>query len=308
MPLNYDALLATTLSNYEEKLVDNIFSKRALSRWLIEKGRLKRKSGGVKIVEPLIYAANSTVGSYSGYDTLSTTAQDGISAAEYSWKQYAGTIAINGLEEAQNNGEEEVLDLLSAKVMQAEESMTEGMNTMFFLDGTGNSGKDWLGLAAFVSTSVVVGSIDPATYTWWQAGVDTTTAALTITDLNHQFNTVSVGGDVPDVEFTTQLLFEKYESLLNPQLRYTDTKSADAGFQNLMHKTAPVFWDGACQSGTWYFLNSKYLAVVGHTDKWFKQSEWVKPTNQDARFAQIFAYGNMVCSNRKRQGKLTNRS
>jgi len=84
-------------------------------------------NGGVKIVEPLIYGTNGTVGSYSGTDTISLTAQSGITAAEYDWKQYAASIAITGIEEAQNNGEQEVINLLEAKIMQAEESIREGM-------------------------------------------------------------------------------------------------------------------------------------------------------------------------------------
>jgi hypothetical protein len=100
-------------------------------------------------------------------------------------------------------------------------------------------------------------------------------------------------------------LFEKYESLLQPQLRYTDTKTADAGFQNLLFKSAPIMYDVHAPAGTMYFINSKYLKLVGHSDKWFAQTDFVRPENQDAMFALIMCYGNLVCSNRAKQGKLT---
>jgi hypothetical protein len=143
---NFDALLSTTLANYRDQLTDNIFTARPLTYFLQDKGRIRMLNGGTKIVEPLIYGQNTTVASYSGYDTISLTAQTGITAAEYDWKQYAASIAISGIEEAKNNGEQEIINLLEAKIMQAEESMREGFNTMFFADGTGNSGKDWNGL------------------------------------------------------------------------------------------------------------------------------------------------------------------
>lgn len=307
---NFDALLSTTLANYRDKLTDNVFTARPLTYWLSDKGRIRTESGGTKIVEQLIYGQNDTVKSYSGYETLSLTPQEGISAAEYDWKQYGASIAISGIEEAKNNGEHAIINLLEAKIMQAEESMREGFNQMFFADGTGNGGKNWNGLGNLVENSNTVGGIDATDplNTWWRSYEENTAEALSLLKMATAYNSVSVGNDHPDVILTTQTLFEKYESLLQPQLRYTDTKTADAGFQNLLFKSAPIMYDVHAPAGTMYFLNSKYLKLVGHTDKWFAQTEFVRPENQDARFALIMCYGNLVCSNRKKQGKLTGKT
>lgn len=302
---NYDALLSTTLANYRNTLEDNVFSARPFQAWLKERGRVKLVSGGAKIVIPLIHGLNSTAGSYSAYDTIAITAQTGISAAEYPWRQYAVSVAISGLEEAQNNGREQVIDLLQGKVMQAEETAAEKLDQMFFLDGTGNSGKDWLGLAAIVDSTGTVGGIDGATQAFWRSYVDSTAEVLSLAALTKAYNSVSRGNDTPDFGLTTQTLFEKYEALLQPQLRFTDNKTADGGFQNLLFKTTPLMFDVYCQSGVVYLLNSKYLNLVGHTSKWFVNTPFQRPVNQDARFSQILAYGNLTCSNRSRQGKLT---
>ena len=119
------------------------------------------------------------------------------------------------------------------------------------------------------------------------------------------YNSVSVGNDQPSIIITTQDVYEDYEALLTDQIRYTDTDVADAGFQNLMFKGAPVTFDGACTSQVMYMLNTKYLQLVGHSDTWFKPTPFVRPTNQDAVYSQILSYGNLTCSNRARQGKLT---
>jgi len=304
---NFDTLLSTTIANYRKTLTDNVFTARPLTYFLMDKGRIRMLNGGTKIVEPLIYGTNSTVASYSGYDTLSLTPQEGISAAEYDWKQYAVSIAISGIEEAKNNGEQAILNLLEAKIMQAEESMKEGFNQMFFGDGTGNSGKNWLGLGAIVESGNTVGGIDSSAVGngFWQSYEENTAGALTLAQMTTAYNSVSVGNDHPDMVLTTQTLFEKYESLLQPQLRYTDTKTADAGFQNLLFKAAPVAYDVHCTAGVVYFLNSKYLTLVGHSDKWFANTEFVRPENLDARYSLIMCYGNLTCRNRKKQGKLT---
>ena len=302
---NFDNLLTTTLANYRKTLTDNVFTARPLTYTLMEKGRIRMLNGGTKIVEPLIYGLNSTVGSYSGYDSIALTPQEGISAAEFEWRQYAGSISISGIEEAKNNGDQEIINLLEAKIMQAEESMREGFNTMFFGDGTGNSSKNWNGLGNLVESGNTVGGIDSNTYTWWKSYEENTATALTLAQMATAYNTVSVGNDHPDTLLTTQTLFEKYEALLQPNLRYTDTKTADAGFQNLLFKAAPVMYDTGCTAGTFFFLNSKYLTLVGHSDKWFSQTAFISPEDTDARYALIMCYGNLTVRNRAKQGKLT---
>lgn len=313
---NFDEILTTTLNNYVPKLVDNIFSARPLFYALTNGQTMRTVSGGAKIVVPIIYGTNSTAGSYSGTDTILTTAQTGISAAEYNWKQYAATVTINGMEEAKNSGEAQIIDLLEGKIFQTQETIIENMNTMFFADGSGNSTKDWEGIAGLVDSAGTVGGIDPTdTGNGFWASTETASGgvgSLTTAMMATLYNDVSVGNDQPTIIITSQQGYEKYESLLTSNIRYTDTDMADAGFQNLMFKGAPITFDAAISTGTvaagsqpMYMLNTKYLQLVRHSEVWFKPTPFVRPTNQDAVFSQILCYGNLTCSNRARNGKLT---
>jgi hypothetical protein len=310
---NYDTILSTTLANHMPKLVDNVFSARPFVYFLKQAGQVRTISGGSKIVLPLLYGQNGTAASYSAYDTINITPQTGITSAEYNWKQYAASITISGIEEAQNNSEEQIIDLLEAKTFQAEETITEKFDQMFISSGltsnaTGNSGKDWLGLEALVkdSSSTNIGGINQATDTWWAPGHKNTSAgALTLAQMRTAYNTVSAGNDQPNVILTTRALFEKYEDLLQPQERFMDSKTADGGFQNLLFKGAPIVYDNYVTAGDMYFLNTKYIRLVGHSDNWFKPTPFVRPNNQDARYAQILCYGELTISNRARQGVLT---
>lgn len=307
---NYDEILSTTLANHMPKLVDNVFSARPLVYFLKQAGQVRTISGGAKIVLPLMYGQNDTAASYSAYDTISITPQTGITAAEYSWKQYAASITISGIEEAQNNSEEQIIDLLEAKTFQAEETITEKFDEMFITsDGTGNSGKDWLGLEVLVKDSTgTVGGIDASTDAWWESYVEGTAGPLDLASMRTAYNSTSVGNDQPNVILTTQTLFEAYEDLLQPQERFMDSKTADGGFQNLLFKGAPVVYDNYVSAGDMFFLNTKYIRLVGHGENWFKPTPFVRPTNQDARYAQILCYGELTISNRKRQGVLTDRT
>jgi hypothetical protein len=306
---NYDTILSTTLANHRAKLVDTVFSARPFFFFLKQAGQIRQISGGHKIVTPLIHGLNTTAASYSMYDPIATTAQDGISAAEFPWKQFAATVAIAGIEEAKNSGEEEVIDLLEAKIMQAEETIIEKLDEMAIAgDGTGNSGKDWAGLDRLVKAhpnDTTVGGINPTTNAYWASTRYATAEALTIGRMSNIYNSISVGNDQPNLILGTQALYEKYESLLQPQLRFSDSTTADAGFQNLLFKGAPVVYDTYVPASHLYFLNTKYLKLVGHKDNWFKPTPFVRPNNIDARFAQIICYGNFTVSNRKRQGVAT---
>ena len=300
---NFDTLLSTTLINYKKRLTDNVFLDRPLTQWLMAKDRMKKESGGTKIVEPLLYGSNSTVAAYSGYDPIALTPQTGITAAEYDWKQLAGSIAISGIEEAKNNGEHAVVKLLDAKITQLEESMKDKFSTMFYAATVATN--EWNSLPVLIDATGTVGGISQATDAWWASYEENTAEALSLAKMATAYNTPSNGNDHPDGAFTTQTLYEKYEALLQPNLRYTDTKTAEAGFQNLLFKSVPLTMDKQCTAGCLYFLNSKYLTLVAHSDKWFEQTPFVRPENMDARYALIFCYGNLTMRNRSRHGKLT---
>jgi hypothetical protein len=302
---NFDEILSTTLKNYIPKLTDNIFSARPLFYALTNGQTIRRISGGANIVVPIIYGTNSTAGSYSGTDTIDITAQTGISAAEYSWGQYAATVTISGIEEAKNNGEAQIIDLLEGKIFQTQESVIENMNTMFWADGLGNGGKDWNGLHLIVAKpNTTLGDINPASAgnSFWSSTEVNQAGALTQAGMASIYNTISVGNDQPTIIITTQALYEKYEALLVDQIRYTDTDMADGGFQNLLFKGAPITFDDAATAGQMMFLNTKYLQLVAHSDVWFKPTPFVRPTNQDAVYSQLLCYGQLTCSNRARQG------
>lgn len=307
---NYDELLTTTLANHAPKMVDNVFSARPLFHFLKRRDQIKLISGGHKIVRPIIIAENDSAASYSDYDTISGQTNEFFSAAEYPWKQYAAGVKISGIEEAKNSGPEEILDLLDGRVMVTEQTIIEKLDEMLITsDGTGNSNKDWAGLETLVAQNASsVGGIDPSTNSYWESYIEATSEALGLAKLSTSYNSVSVGNDQPTFGLTTQVLYEAYEALLQPQLRFSDSTTADAGFQNLMYKGAPVVYDEYVPSGYWYWLNTRYLELVGHKDNWFRTTPFVKPSEKDARYAQIILYGGLVVTNRARQGVLTDKT
>lgn len=316
---SFDSLLSTTYKKYAPKFIDNVFDEYPLFSQLMAKGKVETIDGGEAIVEPLMYGENATFKSYSGYDPLDITPQSGFTAAEYPWKQVSVNISISGIEEAKNKGASKIISLLEAKTKQAEMSAQSGLNSMGYGDGTGNAGKNFLGLEALVgdqlSTVTTVGGINCATAgnEYWRSvvqaadtdGAGADTALRSTAQWTNVYYTASKGNDRADLILTTQALFEHYEASLEPQLRFTSNEKADAKFEHILFKNRPVMFDEDCPAGTTYFLNTKYLGVKGHKDVWFTPTGFRHLPDKDARWSNILAYGNMTCSNRARQGKIT---
>ncbi len=312
-----DSVLSTTLANYAPNFQDAVFRANPLYYWLIGKypeqpvpqsqsrGRQIILDGGVSIVVPLMYEKNSTAKSYSGYGIIDTTPQEGITAANYNWKQVAVSISISGKELRQNAGSDtRIINLMEAKTKQAEMSLIEEFDREAFGSGT-DSSTDISGLQNLISTTGTAGGIARSGNPWWQAKVATSAGSFAANGLDlmrTKYNDVSKGNDHPDLILTDQTNFERFEKILQPQERFNDTQTADAGFENLRFKGAVMMFDLYTTAGYMYFLNSKYLNWQVHKDANFTTTDFVKPENQDAKVAQILVMGELTLSNAIRQG------
>ena len=135
MPLTYDQLSAITLRKIMPKLVDNIFdSNPKLQR--AKKKYYTKVDGGTSISQPLGYAQVSSSGWYSGAETLNTTDNDVMTAAEYSWKQIYANITLNRMDELKNMGDSAKLNLVKQKTQIAEKTIMDQMGTGLYNAGT----------------------------------------------------------------------------------------------------------------------------------------------------------------------------
>ena len=327
-PSTWNDILSTTMHNYHKTLTDNIFNSRPLLNYLMSNGRVKKISGGISIVEPIIYT-DGDADSYSEWDTVTVTPVNTATAAQFDWKQLYATVAISGLEEAQNNGKEMIVSLLEAKIMQAEDTLKTKLNGMLFGTTAGTTpANDFTSLIDLVDDVAVAGGINPAGETWWKSivtAVGAVDAAGLEAAMRTAYNSASdSGNDRVDSLFTDDAVFGFYESTLTPQVRYTDTAKANLGFQNLMFKNVPLFWDFQCPAGVMLGLNSKYVGLTIHSDRDFKQSPFTDNMSGslgapasgagigsasgnalDARVSFITTYGNSTVRNRRRCFKLT---
>lgn len=313
MPLPVsDQIVATTLKQYwapDGKATDNIFKRTAFLSWLKDTAGIEMQ-GGERAVAPVMYAKNSTFVNYSGYDTLTPAVDELINEAQFSWKQSAIFIPMSGIEEAKNSGDRQIINLLKAKTENAEMTAAEQFETMFLTyygeAGSavpGDGAKAWGGLPQLVdNVATAVGGIDPTTYTWWVPGTNRAATTMTLAKLSQDYNNVSYGADTCDFEITTQTNWERYEALLVPNMRYTDPKTAEAGFSNLIHRGAKVVWSDLMPANKWYYLNSRHLKLATLSGKWMDFRGFITPYDKDAKYGLITCYGALVTNERRKLG------
>jgi hypothetical protein len=287
------------MNNYRKQLTDNIFGSRPLLEYLQSNGRVRTVDGGIQIVEPLLIGPGEA-DSYGPWSQIAVNPVGGITAATYPWRQLYATIIISGLEEAQNNGKEQMINLLDAKVMQAEQTLKDILVRMIYgTRGAQAKTTDFDPLTTLIDATLAAGGITPAAApapeNLWRSptynattgtGTDAKGAAIsglpfgaTIAGddlesiLRRMYLLASDGGsDHVDAIFASSDVYEMYEGSLTPQVRYTDTSKANLGFQNLMFKNVPIYYDPDAPVGGALGLNSKYVGLAIHSDRNFKQS------------------------------------
>lgn len=306
---NFGVLASTTLKKYRPTLTDNIFQSSATLFLL--KSRQKVEDGGEYIIEPLMSGLNTTASSYAGYENLDVTPQEGIDAAQYSWKQISVSIAISGEEERKNKGKSRVINLLEGKINQAEMSLTEEMNREIHTDGTGNGGKDITGLKAMVESTGTYAGINRATAgnEFWKSDTSGSTTALTLALMRTKYNLVSKGGkETPNLILSASGHYEAYEELMAGKSTFEMNQNratkliGDAGFDALKFKGAAYTWDEMAPTDRQYYLNTKFMGLTVHSDANFSTTPFQKPEDQDAKVAQILWMGNLTASACKRLG------
>lgn len=311
---NISDIIATTIESRTKQISDNVTDNNALLKSLSKKGKIKTVSGGTKIMQELSFAENANGGFYSGYDLLPVGISDVISAAEYDWKQAAVPVVISGLEQLQNAGKEQFIDLLEGRMEVAESTMANLIATALYSDGTGSDGKEITGLDAAVPldpTTGTYGGIDRDTYTFWRSKLKDVANTTTIqADMNTLWSQLVRGTDRPSLIVMDNIAWNAYVASLQAQQRFTDASVGDLGFPTIKFMGTDVVLDGgiggACPTGTAFFLNTKYIMYRPHANR---NMVPLSPnrrysTNQDAEVQILGWAGNLTCSGAQFQGRL----
>lgn len=334
---NYDALIATSLASYRKTLIDNISATNAFYKLIPWDS-----DSGLHVAQDLLYALAPT-DAYDGYDTLPLTPTNGITQAQFEWRQSATPISISEKERKQNKNR--IVNLVESKIMQAEMSIKEFFAKALFqgsyVNGVGTSlttpytsvanGATFIDplpkMVYYESGStwptLDVGGIDQNLHSWWrnQSKASTATTYLGLLDeIFELYNNCAKGiGGPPDLCFTDQITYQLIHRALRTYYQDQNKSKGSFPFPSLEFYNANIVWDeympnvadgnlntSSSGKGSLYFLNSKFFRCVYEEETNFVSGEFQKPVNQDAKFKHILWMGTVTMSNRRKHGVLGN--
>lgn len=316
-------IVATTIENRSKKAADNITRNLALLYRMQRRGTVKPFSGGTNLWQELEYAQNQTAMFYSGYDVLNVSPSQIFTAATFPIRQAAAAVSISGLEELQNAGDEQMIDLISGRVRNAENTLQALIEQSMY--GAGTLPKEINGLQQLVAVTPTnsVGGIDGNTWEFWRnisyGAITNGGAATTSANIRRYWDTIWPqmirNTDSPDLIVCDNTNWRLYNESLQPIQRITSAEMGAAGFQSLEYMGQPVVLGGGFQgystdvvpvggppAGYTWFLNTRYIYYRPHKARNFVALNPDRQSiNQDATVKLIGWAGNLTISNRRLQ-------
>lgn len=293
---------------------------------------------------PLKYQKGVSGSSFSGYDQLQTSASNTRVKMVYSPKFYNVNVSLPKTEVAISKTDGDVIDLVAAEMKSRAEDCADDVGTIFQLNGTGNGGKDFLGLQAIVDNGTnvsTIGGLSRTTYPTLRSTVTASGGTLTLEKVRSLYNSIADGDVEPNSIYTSYDVYGLFEKILFPGVRYTqpaETRSTSerltalAGFGKIAWLGMDVEPDrkiDTYNAGKMYMLNKNFLKFYAmkqypngqamslgasiieggqydkNSSKGFFWTDWVEAYNAQAWNGFVVLGGELITDNPRRHGVLT---
>lgn len=313
---NWGEVVTATLAHRRKKIADAVSKNNILFYELRRRGAIETIGGGRTISQPLMIGdENANFQWYTGRESLNVAGQEVLTSAEFPWKQYAVGVSISGLEMLQNDGAEQVINMMKARTMHAEKTIQNQLHQSAHGDGTASSGKEFGGLALLIADSAgtTVAGINSASDTWWDnqrqaTGGGAPSASTIYGNMLALWLKTSRGTDKPNLITADNLWYSTFETSLQAQQRFMNSKLAEAGFTNVMFHSAPVVFDGGYggfHPAGMRFMNMSTIRLIMHK----KRNNVIlggprRPLTEDSDTVIMAGMGNFTIDNRLLNGHL----
>lgn len=327
-----------TLEEIVPRVVDTVLRANTFTTKMLSK---TKRFGAATQDFPIKYQIGTAVQSFLGFDALPTSFTDTRVLLKYNPRYVAANVALAGTDLTANNTAAKVLDLTRVEMASRAQDLADGIGTQLWSDGTGNSNKDFLGLAAIVdngNTVSTIGGLSRSTYATLDSTV-TVAATLSLATMRTLFNAIADATVVPTRGYTDYPTWALYEQLLQPQekifkeVNIVPNYKGYEGFGGLMYAGMEIVPDRKATTGVLAFLNENFLDFYGLdveldafdgakkvdvasklftgnsynevSNLGFYWTGFIKVNTQFAFNSFIVLGGNLCTDNPRRHGKLT---
>jgi len=280
-----ERVLSLTQDYLLPKVVDNVLGSNVLVFRLL--GNAK-EGKGESIKKALKYQSSGAATSFAGLDTFSASQLNTKVRISYDMRGVRIPVAVSGMEAVANAvTETQVTDLVKEALEESQQELMDKLGDIVYGDGTGNGGKDPLGIGAIVDDGTSVGTIGGLSRTTYSVLNSTRTASggtLTLAKLATLFSNISSGSGMssPTLIVSNETVWDLYEQLLTPSVRENYTMfgyynvgrqggatrpkeglQGTQGFVAVTYKGIPWVRDEKSSSGTIWMLNENWLDWYG---------------------------------------------
>lgn len=294
--------LEERMPGYQDLVSDNTATLAVINR-----KNLWKSYSGPRIRETLQISKQDAQW-YSGWDFLDNPPIELFNDAYFTPKMVAVPVSLNMEEILNNEGENQIMDVMESYMDAAERSLMDAMDEAIHSDGTANGGKQLTGLAAsvpIVTNSGTYGGISRANNAIWRtttydADTDFSTIGTQVNSttirpmLNKIMTERSRGRQYADLLLMSPEHYEAYDAAtVNIQRIQKESGLAKLGFTALAYvgggKQAEIVLDGGIGSNmpanTTFGLNTDSLRIRYNPNRNFDKlfdGDGQRPINQDA--------------------------
>jgi hypothetical protein len=245
-------------------VVDQVMESNVLATMILSRAK---QWEGDRCQFPVQIAKPTNGGSFAGYDILTTVPEDNEINLEYDPKFVRQSFTLPYTELMINSAPGRVRSLMGSAATKTAIGLADQIGTMFYADGTGNGGKDMLGLEALVddgTNTATIGGQSRATYTPLNSSVTDSGGTMTLAQVRSVYSGAKFGSVKPTLGVTTEAVFDLFDQLLEQKARYNETSPGKArvgvfGFDTIKYRGVDIVSDEKCTEGTLYFLNENFL-------------------------------------------------
>ena len=316
----YQQILSMTLEDRSPGYQDLVSNNNAVLAVTKRKGGWQTYSG--PRIRQTLQIGKQSAQWYSGYDQLLNPAIDLFNDAFFEPKMVVVPIILSMQEILNNEGESQIIDVMSAYVEAGEKALEDAMDSGIYSDGTANGGKQITGLATAIpinNATGIYGGIDRSTAVIWRtqtfdaqsyiAGQTQVNSTTIRPLLNSIMTRQSRGRDYADLLLMSPEHYAAYDAATVLIQRQTnETSLGKLGFTALEYigggKRAEIVLDGGIGSNmpanTTFGINTDSLRLRYHPSRNFSKlfsGDGQMPIDKDAVAQFIGFMGELTQTN-----------